>query len=79
MSMNDVLRALSDIGLDAALLDEAGPDVRLRAELGLDSVETTDLQLELKKRFGVEIDLWDQEDYTLGQLAERIAPAGSPS
>ncbi|WP_078897713.1 acyl carrier protein [Streptomyces rimosus] len=77
--MNDVLRALSDIGLDAALLDEAGPDARLRAELGLDSVETTDLQLELKKRFGVEIDLWDQEDYTLAQLAERIAPAGSPS
>ncbi|KNB50303.1 hypothetical protein AC230_23740 [Streptomyces caatingaensis] len=75
--MEDVHRVLTDIGLDPAILEEAGPHARLRAELGLDSVETTDLQLELGKRFGLDIDLWDREDYTLADLAGRIAAAGS--
>lgn len=79
MPMNAVQKVLSDIGLDATALAESGPETRLRAELGLTSIETTDLQLELKKRFGLEIDLWDQEDYTLGDLTDRVAVAGRPA
>ncbi|MDF3293946.1 acyl carrier protein [Streptomyces silvisoli] len=76
--MKSVREVLSDI-VDTDTLEDAGPDVRLRADLGLNSVETTDLQLELKKQFGLDIDLWDQEDYSLGELAERITAVGSHS
>ncbi|MFD7666486.1 acyl carrier protein [Streptomyces sp. NPDC059788] len=74
-----VTETLAEIGLDEADLAEAGADWTLRTELGLSSVETTELQLVLKQRFGVTVDLWDQDDYTLGRLAELIAEQRSAS
>ncbi|WP_063772677.1 phosphopantetheine-binding protein [Streptomyces sp. CT34] len=79
----DLLRAVTEtlveIGFDEGELAEAGEDWKLRAELGLSSVETTELQLALKQRFAVTVDLWDQDDYTLGRLAELIAEQRSGS
>ncbi|MFF7231139.1 phosphopantetheine-binding protein [Streptomyces sioyaensis] len=77
--LSAVTETLADIGFDEAELAEATADWQLRAELGLSSVETTELQLALKQRFGVTVDLWDQDDYTLGRLAELIAEQRSGS
>ncbi|WP_322768586.1 AMP-binding protein [Frankia sp. Cr1] len=65
-SLGNVLRELCiDVGQVTA-------DTRLRADLGLDSVETTELELELDRRFGLKIDLWDTTDYSLAELAARV-------
>jgi acyl carrier protein len=77
--LSEVTETLAEIGLGEADLADATADWTLRTELGLSSVETTELQLALKQRFGVTVDLWDQEDYTLGRLAELIAGQRSGS
>ncbi|MCZ0995632.1 acyl carrier protein [Streptomyces noursei] len=77
--LSAVTATLVEIGLDETELAEATTDWKLRAELGLSSVETTELQLALKQRFGVTVDLWDQDDYTLGQLAELVGEQRSGS
>ncbi|WP_432021866.1 acyl carrier protein [Streptomyces parvus] len=69
----DVLKQLLlDIGIAEQTLTEIGPGTRLRADLGLSSVETTDLEIRLRERFGVRINLWDKADYTMEQLAVGI-------
>ncbi|MEV4441838.1 phosphopantetheine-binding protein [Streptomyces sp. NPDC049577] len=73
--MNAVIETLTEIGVDGDELRDAAPEWRLRTELGLSSVETTELQLALEQRFGLAVDLWDEEDHTLGRLAELIAGA----
>ncbi|OAP20675.1 MULTISPECIES: hypothetical protein [Amycolatopsis] len=73
----EIFDLLTEIGLDAETLAEADSSTRLRADLALSSVETTDLQLELTARFGLAVNLWDTEDYTLGQLAELAGAAVS--
>ena len=77
--MIDVVRAiLVELGLPQ---EELTPHRRLRADLELDSVETTELELELERRFGARIDLWDETDYTLAELAQRVgrsAPGPRP-
>jgi 2,3-dihydroxybenzoate-AMP ligase len=71
MRLAHLTGVLSAIGLSA---NEVTPEVRLRADLELSSVETTELELELERRFGVYVDLWDAKDYTLGELATLAAP-----
>jgi hypothetical protein len=66
MSMDRIRELLVHIGLEHV---ELAPDTRLRADLGLDSGETTRLESQLAS-LGVEIDLWAEYDYTLGELAE---------
>lgn len=66
MSMDRIRELLDHIGLEYV---ETEPDTRLRADLGLDSGETTRLESRLAA-MGVEIDLWAEYDYTLGELAE---------
>lgn len=63
---------LVGIGVEDADLD---PHARLRADLGLDSTETTQLEIELTEAFGARVDLWDAHDHTLAELAE-LAEAG---
>jgi acyl carrier protein len=66
----DTLRdILAELGVDPAQL---GARTRLRADLGLDSTETTELELELRRRCSTRVDLWDAKDYTLGELAALI-------
>lgn len=73
----EIFDLLTEIGIDAETLAEADSSTRLRADLALSSVETTDLQLELTARFGLAVNLWDTEDYTLGRLAELAGAAVS--
>ncbi|GGT24759.1 AMP-binding protein [Streptomyces griseoviridis] len=63
----DVVRKiLRDLGIEEELLRE---DARLRAHLGLDSVDLTQIQLDLAERFDTRVDLWAGHDFTVGQLA----------
>ena len=70
MSFDAVKAILVELGVEEEVL---GPDCHLRADLALDSTETTELELELKRRFNTMIDLWDNKDYTIQEIAERIA------
>ncbi|MFK0133285.1 acyl carrier protein [Streptomyces rubiginosohelvolus] len=72
MSVDVLKQLLLDIGIAEQTLIEVEPGTRLRADLGLSSVETTDLEIQLRERFGVRINLWDKADYTMEQLAVGI-------
>jgi acyl carrier protein len=74
MSIEPVSELLEDIGIETG---GVGADARLRATLGLDSVETTELELELGRRYGLKVDLWDAKDYSLGELASLVETSGS--
>ncbi|MER7056917.1 AMP-binding protein [Streptomyces sp. NPDC000351] len=47
-------------------------DARLRADLGLDSVDLTQIQVELAERFDTRVDLWAEHDLTVRQLADAV-------
>lgn len=64
---------LVDIGLEYVSLE---PETRLRADLSLDSQETTRLEAELARRLNVRVNLWDEHDYALGELAD-LADGGA--
>lgn len=69
-SGRDQVRAiLTDIGVD---LTDVSDDDRLRSDLGLDSTETTQLEIELAERLGIHPDLWDAHDYAISELAELV-------
>ncbi len=72
MSVDVLKQLLLDIGIAEQTLAEIEPNTRLRADLGLSSVETTDLEIQLRERFGIRVDLWDKVDYTVEQLAVGI-------
>lgn len=68
-----MIDAVRDILLELGVSPGAlAPNCRLRADLELDSTETTELGLKLEQCFGVTIDLWDETDYTIAELAERV-------
>lgn len=72
----DVLKAILDrMGVAVA---EVGEHSHLRADLGLDSTETTELELELARLCERPVDLWDARDYTLGELATLLAAPNRP-
>ncbi|WP_424186649.1 acyl carrier protein [Actinokineospora sp. G85] len=75
MSLHKIREILVGIGVDAALVDTCGPDARIRADLELDSTETTDLQVRLERECALKVDLWDRDDYSLGQLADAVREA----
>ncbi|ARF75851.1 hypothetical protein B7C62_28995 [Kitasatospora albolonga] len=72
MSVDVLKQLLLDIGIAEQTLTEIEPYTRLRADLGLSSVETTDLEIQLRERFGIRVNLWDKVDYTVEQLAGGI-------
>ncbi|MBM7172225.1 AMP-binding protein [Streptomyces sp. G44] len=57
------------MGIEKELLR---PDARLRAHLGLDSVDLTQIQLALTERCDTPVDLWSEHDFTLRQLADVV-------
>jgi 2,3-dihydroxybenzoate-AMP ligase len=69
MTITSISALLHDIGLTHVDLE---PDTRLRADLGLDSAETTQLESKLAEHLGVQVDLWDEHDYTLGELSALV-------
>ncbi len=71
--IGEVRRILSELGIEQELLRD---DARLRAHLGLDSVDITQLEIELSERFGAHVDLWGEHDHTLRQLADAVGGDG---
>ncbi|MGW0790829.1 AMP-binding protein [Streptomyces sp. NPDC002911] len=65
--IEEVRRILRDLGIGEELLHDGA---RLRAHLALDSVDLTQIQVELADRFATRIDLWTEHDYTVRQLAD---------
>nr|WP_240449005.1 AMP-binding protein [Streptomyces harenosi] len=66
-ALEEVRKVLRDLGIEEELLHE---DARLRAHLGLDSVDLTQMQVDFAERFAARVDLWTEHDYTLRQLAD---------
>lgn len=69
-----ILEIIADIAPDEDL-SAVKPDVRLRDQLDLDSMDFLDIVMELRKRYGVEV---PEEDYpklaTLDSCVEYLAP-----
>ncbi|GAA2597743.1 hypothetical protein GCM10010399_30510 [Dactylosporangium fulvum] len=71
--MNETLDELRRILLQLGVReDELTSDCRLRSDLGLDSTETAQLELEIEEQLRTEVDLWDKHDYSLAELAELV-------
>lgn len=48
-------------------------DARLRGDLELDSTETVEVSLELKRRLGVDVKLESDQDLTFREVCEKVA------
>ena len=69
-AINNTLTAiLGDLGIPPETLKA---DALLYENLGLDSVETVRLALELKRRLGVELKLGTRTDITLAEICQTI-------
>jgi len=68
-----VLKAiLVDIGIDEGAIT---PSASLRKDLKLDSTETVDVALEVKRRLGVEVKLESKMELTVSDVCALIAGA----
>ncbi|WP_252991191.1 AMP-binding protein [Streptomyces viridosporus] len=67
--IEEVRKILRDLGIEEELLRE---DAQLRAHLGLDSVDLTQIQLDLAERFDTRVDLWAEHDFTVRQLGDIV-------
>lgn len=67
--MGELREILLAIGVEE---NEIAADRRLRTHLALDSTETVELEEELRRRFGIAVDLWDKHDYSIAELAAWI-------
>ncbi|MBV9388844.1 MAG: acyl carrier protein [Chroococcidiopsidaceae cyanobacterium CP_BM_ER_R8_30] len=77
-----VIDALKDILLDLGIPEESITDTALlRKDLQLDSTETVDISLGLKRRLGVNVKLESRKDMTLAEVCDMIdkAMAATPS
>ncbi len=71
--MMDTLKAtLTDLGIPEEMIHQ---DALLREDLQLDSTETVELALALKRRLGVSVKLEGRKDITLAQLCDRVETA----
>lgn len=71
-----VIDALKDILLDLGIPEESITDTALlRKDLQLDSTETVDISLGLKRRLGVNVKLESRKDMTLAEVCEMIDKA----
>jgi acyl carrier protein len=55
--------------------EELKESTSIRQDLQLDSTETVDISLGLKRRLGINIKLESRQDTTLAQISEKIAQA----
>jgi acyl carrier protein len=69
----DTLKAiLTDLGIPEELIHQ---DALLREDLQLDSTETVELALALKRLLGVSVKLEGRQDITLAQLGNKVEAA----
>ncbi|OUC11711.1 MAG: hypothetical protein B0A82_26305 [Alkalinema sp. CACIAM 70d] len=66
--LEPVLEQVKDIFAELGIADDVQEDTLLQSHLGLDSVETVRLALELKRRLGIEVKLGSRQDVTVGTL-----------
>lgn len=67
---------LIDLGFSA---EELTDTASIRQDLQLDSTETVDISLGLKRRLGINIKLESRQDMTLAEVSEKIAQAVAES
>ena len=73
--MMDTLKAtLTDLGIPEELIHQ---DALVREDLQLDSTETVEVALALKRQLGVSVKLEGRQDITLAQLCDRVEIAMS--
>ena len=65
---------LTDLGIPEELIHQ---DALLREDLQLDSTETVEISLALKRQLGVNVKLEGRQDMTLAQLCNRVEAAMS--
>ncbi|AFY33183.1 acyl carrier protein [Calothrix sp. PCC 7507] len=70
--MNTLKAILIDLGVAEELLHEK---TYLQSNLQIDSVETVEIALRLKRQLGVNIKLLSRNDITLGELCNLVADA----
>lgn len=71
--MMDTLKViLTDLGILEELIHQ---DALLREDLQLDSTETVEISLALKRQLGVNVKLEGRQDITLTQLCNRVEAA----
>ena len=71
----DALKAiLTDIGIPEQLIHQ---DASLREDLQLDSTETVEIALGLKRKLGVNVKLEGRQDMTLAQVCNKVEAAMS--
>jgi acyl carrier protein len=65
--------ALKDVLIELGFADEELTDTTsIRQDLQLDSTETVDISLGLKRRLGINIKLESRQDMTLAQVSDQI-------
>lgn len=75
LKVMDTLKAtLTDLGIPEEMIHQ---DALLREDLQLDSTETVELALALKRMLGVSVKLEGRQDITLAQLCDRVDVAMS--
>lgn len=72
MILTTLKEILIDLGIDENALRE---DAHLRKDLELDSTETVEVALALKRQLGVEIKLESRQDPTLAELCAQVEQA----
>ncbi|HEY9830393.1 MAG TPA: hypothetical protein V6D26_07435 [Stenomitos sp.] len=72
--METLKATLTDLGIPQELIHQ---DALLREDLQLDSTETVELALALKRVLGVSVKLEGRQDITLAQLCDRVEMAMS--
>lgn len=77
MIQDAVVEILVELGIEP---DRIVDDARLQDDLELDSTEKVQIELELKRRFGIDVKLESGEDLTVGRVRSIAEAAiGEPS
>lgn len=72
--------ALKAVLIDLGFSEEELTDTAsIRQDLQLDSTETVDISLGLKRRLGINIKLESRQDMTLAEISQKIAQAVAQS
>ena len=72
MVMDTLKEILLDLGISE---EEIKEDALLRKDLQLDSTETVEISLGLKRKLGVNVKIESRQDTTLGQVCEMVNQA----
>ncbi len=74
MVMDNLKAILLELGIEESDVTETA---LLRKDLQLDSTETVQIALELKRRLGVSVKLEARQDMTLGHICDLVAQAAA--